>query len=54
MAELGIDTKDFAAFVDLKKDGSMYGLRYEEFIPLILAYIKDLEKQINKLRRNQL
>ena len=54
MNSLSIDTTEFAGFVDLHNDKSEYALRYEEFIPLILAYVKDLEKQINELRRNQL
>lgn len=52
MTRLGISTQDFAAFVDTQNNGKEYALRYEEFIPLLLAYINDLESQINEIRRN--
>lgn len=41
-----LDTASFAGYVDHDLAGTDLGLRYEEFIPLILMYCKDLENQI--------
>ena len=49
----GISTEDFAAFVDLNKDGQEYALRYEEFIPLLLMYIKSLDNELQALKGQQ-
>jgi len=51
MNNAGISTKEFAAFVDLKNDGKEYALRYEEFISLLLLYVKHLESRIEILER---
>lgn len=51
MQKCGISSNQFAAFVDLNKDGSEYALRYEEFISPMLLYIKSLEKQIELLKQ---
>lgn len=49
MTAAGIDTSEFAGFVDVNGDGSEYALRYEEFIPPLLAYVKHLEGRITAL-----
>jgi hypothetical protein len=49
MTAAGIDTSEFAAFVDVGGDGSEYALRYEEFISPLLAYVKHLEGRITAL-----
>jgi hypothetical protein len=51
MTAAGIDTTEFAAFVDLHGDGTEYGLRYEEFISPLLAYVQHLEGRIAALER---
>lgn len=43
----GIDSADFAALCIDEKGG--YGLRYEEFIPLLVAKVQRLEEQLKKL-----
>lgn len=48
LEEEGIDTKEFAPFV---KDGEGFkGLRYTEFIGIIIQAIKDLKNEIDKLK----
>ncbi len=50
MAELGIDSMDFAAFIKEQVDGEyLYGLRYEEFIPILIAKVQKQQKQIEEL-----
>lgn len=51
MNDAGISSEEFAAFVDLKGNGSEYALRYEEFISPLLMYIKHLESRISALER---
>ncbi len=53
MNDAGISSEEFAAFVDLKGNGSEYALRYEEFIPLVLAYVKDLDGRIGILESKE-
>ena len=51
MKNLGIDSMDFAAFIKEKVDGEyLYGLRYEEFIPILIAKVQDQQKQIDELK----
>ena len=49
MTAAGINTSEFAAFVDVNGDGGEYALRYEEFISPLLAYVKHLEGRIEAL-----
>jgi phage minor structural protein len=51
MNKAGISASEFAAFVDVDGDGKEYALRYEEFVPLLLAYIKDLENRIINIEK---
>lgn len=48
MREAGIDPQDFAGLVIDAEGG--YGLRYEEFIPLLAAKVQRLEKMIKEMR----
>ena len=51
MKELGIDSQDFAAFIKERVDGEdIYGLRYEEFIPILITKIKQQQTQIDSLQ----
>lgn len=47
MESAGIKHEEFAP-LDIRSDGS-YGLRYTEFIPLLVAKIKQLEQRISEL-----
>ena len=53
MTEVGLTTEDFGGFCkDLKENSTdeyIYGLRYEEFIAINTAKIKQLEQKINEL-----
>lgn len=52
MKSVGLKEKDFNGFQkDMQEDGSVYnyGLCYEEFIPILHAKIKQLEKRIEEL-----
>ena len=53
MTEVGLTTEDFGGFCkDLKENSTdeyIYGLRYEEFIAINTAKIKQLEQRINEL-----
>lgn len=53
MTEVGLTTEDFGGFCkDLKEDSAdeyIYGLRYEEFIAINTAKIKQLEQKIKEL-----
>ncbi len=41
---------DFAAFIKERVYGEyLYGLRYEEFIPILIAKVQDQQKQIDDL-----
>ena len=51
MIAAGIETAEFAAFVDLYNDGKEYGLRYGEFISPLLAYVQHLEGRVAALER---
>lgn len=51
MTAAGISANEFAAFIDVRGDGSEYALRYEEFIAPLLAYVKHLEERITDLER---
>lgn len=48
MREAGIDPQDFAGLVIDAEGG--YGLRYEEFIPLLAAKVQRLEKMIKEMK----
>lgn len=47
MEASGIESADFAALV--KDGGGVYGLRYEEFIPLLVAKIQRLEREMAEM-----
>ena len=47
MQAAGIDSADFAALCIDERGG--YGLRYEEFIPLLVAKVQRLEERLKKL-----
>lgn len=50
MKEHGIDSMDFAAFIKEKVYGEyLYGLRYEEFIPILIAKVQKQQEQIEEL-----
>jgi hypothetical protein len=51
MTQAGLKQDDVGAFVDMNGDDSKYALRYDEFSALLLLYIKDLEKQIQELKK---
>ena len=53
LQKYNISEKEFAAFARPKNDDSEYALSYTEFIPLLLLYIKNLEKQLNKIKEQQ-
>ena len=50
LSDVGLTTKEFAGFTDIYNDGSMYGLVYTEFIPILWEYCKKLKKQIDELK----
>lgn len=50
LSDVGLTTKEFAGFTDIYGDGSMYGLAYTEFIPILWEYCKKLKKQIDELK----
>jgi hypothetical protein len=55
MAANGIDSMEFAAFIKSpKEDGSEhdYGLRYGEFIALLIDQVQKLKKRVNALEGN--
>ena len=48
--EKNIDSRDFAAFIKENVDGTdIYGLRYEEFIPILIGKIQRQQQQIDRL-----
>ena len=49
MQNANLTTMDFAGLV---KDGDNYFLRYEEFIPLLIKTIQNLEKRITELEES--
>lgn len=49
--EVGLTTTDVAAFVDLFGDNTQYAIRYEELIPLLHRWIKELDERINTLEK---
>lgn len=49
--DVGLEDKSIAAFLDLSRDGKQYALAYTEFIPMLLAYCNDLQKQIDNLQK---
>ena len=50
MGYLDIDSMDFAAFVKERVGNeNIYGLRYEEFVPILIKKIQQQQKQIDKL-----
>lgn len=53
MNAAGVDSTEFGGYVkDKDEDGNdIYMLRYEEFIPILLAKIRKLEKRIDALQR---
>ena len=53
MDEIGMSTKEFAAYCDwIKNDGTTgYGLRYSEFIALNTFEIQKLKRRVNELER---
>lgn len=48
MIDSGVNGEDFAAVVN---DDGKYSLRYNEFIPMLVAKIKQLEKKIEELEK---
>jgi len=48
IASLGIDSKDFAPLIIDSETGD-YGLRYEEFIPILIAAIQEQQATIHQL-----
>lgn len=46
---VGIDLEHFAA-VCIDRENDVYGLRYAEFIPLLIAKVKQLEAEIKELK----
>lgn len=48
MKEAGIDSRDFAGLAIDEEGG--YGLRYEEFIPLLVEKVQRLEAMIKEMR----
>ena len=44
----GLDMEHLTA-VCLDEDGQMYGLRYEEFVPILIAKVQQLEKRLEAL-----
>lgn len=51
MEKAGINTSEFAAFVDIDNNGEEYALRYDEFIALLLLYIKHIENRLENLEK---
>jgi|GEM_PF-5494789 len=49
MNELGISSEDFAGFIKDKETGE-YGLRYEEFIPMLIMIVQKQQKEIDELK----
>lgn len=49
MNKVGLSPDDLALVSDIYGDGTQYALSYEEFIPLMLKYIRSLEDRINTL-----
>ena len=54
MKKAGLEIKDFGGFNDHYGDGREYSLDYMQFIPILWNIVKNQQKQINELRRNQL
>lgn len=53
--QAGLTSSDFAAFIKSPKedeDGYVYALRYEEFIPLCIRHIQQLEARMAELERS--
>ena len=51
MQKNGISENEWAVVECPKEAGSQYALRYEEFIPALLLYIKSLQKDLNELKK---
>lgn len=51
MQENGISENEWAVVECPKETDSQYALRYEEFIPALLLYIKSLQKDLNELKK---
>lgn len=51
LRKAGIDSKDFAAFIKdvTEDDEEVYGLRYGEFVSLLVAKVKQQQEQIDEL-----
>ena len=52
LAECGIDTMDFAGFVKSEREdgtGYDYGLRYSEFIPLLIEQVQNLKARVHNI-----
>lgn len=49
MNNCGISSEEFAGFIKDKNTGE-YGLRYEEFIPMLIKQVQDLKKEIRNLK----
>lgn len=54
LQKAGLTTKEFAGYVDdsINNEKGLLGLRYEEFIGIIFAKVKSLEKEIIEIRGN--
>ena len=49
LSQVGLTAKEFDGFCDVYGNGSMYALGYDEFIPILWEYCKQLKKRIDKL-----
>ncbi len=49
----GLDDEDIAAIIKPYTEEGYYELSYTEFIPMLLLYIKDLEKQIKEIKEKE-
>ena len=47
----GLDLNSYAA-VCIDKDSKEYGLRYSEFIPLLIAKVQQLDGEMKNLKKN--
>lgn len=50
--DAGLSSTDFAAFIKSpreEEEGYDYGLRYEEFVPLTIRHVQQLEEKVRDL-----
>ena len=50
LSQVGLTAKEFDGFCDVYGNGSMYALGYDEFIPILWEYCKQLKQEIEKLK----